>query len=78
MNLKVHNLIKNSPTYNNEITIKIDVENSTVGDLKKLIYTELNLENIINYNNIGLSYSLYDQNKKTLLSKTLEDKFLIN
>ena len=63
MNIKVHNLIKNSPTYNNETTIKIDVENSTVGDLKKLIYTELNLENIINYNNIGLSYSLYDQNK---------------
>ena len=65
MNIKVHNLIQNSPTYNQEITIKIDVENSTVGDLKKLIYTELNLENIINYNNIGLSYSLYNQNKKS-------------
>ena len=68
MNIKVNNLIQNSPTYNKAITIKIDIENSTVGDLKKLIYTELNLENIINYNNIGLSYSLYNQNKKSLLS----------
>ena len=43
MNLKVHNLIKNSPTYNNEITIKIDVENSTVGDLR---FKKINLYRI--------------------------------